>query len=311
MLRLLTSSILQSVVEYLHTIGATLRSAGDTGDTVSLNLSKRVALVIHRLWSIFKVLGSLHCRAGQNLMTLFQRVWWRCISLLIDIRIENTRSALLRLGIWLTLLGINLFCEMSALWSCIRVIYGSCCRPLWRSLRQVASGCSITGLLISELRVTPPNLPAILVPSTNRAILLRLSCHSWISCEGYFLLTGLEVVLVNLKPSICRLNHIVVLDGSKVKKRLFLNRFTRVLGLLLHIVPFAWVGLDYRRNLRVFVAWNISHCYRWLFHQQLFNSCNSNPYPNRLSKVNNATGYDKGGFQSSSRSSIYKRHFFP
>ena len=274
MLGLLTSTILQSVVEYLHTIGTTLRSSGDT---ISLSLGKQVGLVvILRLWGIFLILGSLHWLAGQNLMTLFQRVCRGCVGLFIGIQIVNARSSLLRLAIWLTLLGIDLFCEESALWSRIRAIYGSCSRPLSRSLGQVAC-VRITVILISELRMTCPNLPAMLVPSTNRTILLRLSCHCGISCEGWFLLIGLEVVLDHWKPSICsRLHHIVVFDGSEIKKRLFLNRFTRELGLL-HIVAFAWVSLGDCRYLRDFVACNLPHWYRWLFHQQLYNSCNSNP----------------------------------
>ena len=262
----LTSTILKPVIEDLHTISAALSA---TWYTIALGLSKSVTLiVILRLRCVFKILGPLHWRTGQNLVALFERIWDGCIGLFEAVWIVDPRSSLLWDSIWLALLLIDSFGKGSTLQIGVGAVCWGDCWPLGRSLREIT--CVAVAMVIFRiLRVGGTDMTSMLVASTNGVGLRRLSSHRRVCGEGCLGLCGLEVVFDHLEARARRLDDIVVFYGPKVEQRLFLNCFARMLGLL-RIVPLARIRLSDCWWVRVFViAWNLSYRRRRLLHEQI------------------------------------------
>lgn len=228
------------MIKNLHSVGTWL--LGITSHTVTLAWCKcDPRVLILRLCSVFQILGwtisSLHWRAWQYLVTLFKGVTDCTARLLEAIPIKWSGPALLRISIRLALNGINLISERSL--SILSVIDGSypSLGPLWK----VASVCCAL-ILLCILRVRCSHVASLSIPSTCRCAFGWLGCHGRICHIACFLLQRLMVGLHHCHACIGGLHHVVVLDGSEVEKRFFLNCLCRVLRLL-DIVSFAWVWL--------------------------------------------------------------------
>lgn len=168
-------------------------------------------------------------------MTLFWAVTSVQARVTLAIWLKHAWSTFLRIRIWLSLWVIVIrdwfkrsLC--SIVWVNRRCAWG----PLW----QVAS-VYWTRIVVRELRVWN----SYFLCSLGRISSLAWSTYRWIGshrrvCNIWSFWLILNVILDHWHAGACRLDDIVVLDGSEIQERLFLNGFARLLSLLRTVCTF-------------------------------------------------------------------------
>ena len=143
----------------------------------------------------------------------------------ILLRIKHAGSSLLRISVWLTLRVSYL-----GYWNHIISLSTVCLRHTIRSLWQVAC-IGKSSIVIWELWMRCSDF-SFVSPSLTWPCTCILS-HRRIRYVASFGLCAGEFILNHGHACVSWLNHVVILDSSKVKERFFLNRLARLLLLWL------------------------------------------------------------------------------
>ena len=221
------------MVKHLHPIGAALGSIGarSTLYILSLILNLLLLIAVYESWYV----STLHLVSWQELMALIFKMSVLlatvCATGSVLLRIKHAGSSLLTVSVWLSLritnLGHGTYITSSS--SIIRLLASGC--AIIGSLGQVAC-IGKSRVIIWELRMRCSNF-SFISPSLAWACTWILS-HRRICHVASFGLYTREIILNHGHARVSWLNYVVILDGSEIKERFFLNRLTWLLLLWLN-----------------------------------------------------------------------------